>query len=41
VEYGDRGPHGWMPNGRDLFELFEEHLLKNTPKSEIISSRKH
>lgn len=34
VKYGDRAPHGWMPRGRELFELFEEYLLKYTPKGE-------
>ncbi len=37
VKYGDRAPHCWMPRGRELFTLFEEHLLKYTPEGENTS----
>ena len=38
VNYGDGAPHGWMPRGRELFELFEEHLLKYAPRGNSTSS---
>jgi len=37
VKYGDRGPHCWMPRGKELCELFEEHLLKYAPPGEETS----
>ncbi len=32
VKYGDGGGHCWMPRGKELFELFKEHITKNAEK---------
>ncbi len=37
VKYGDRDGHCWMPRGKELFELFEEHIIKYTPDGENTS----
>jgi len=37
VKYGDRGGHCWMPRGEELFELFEEHIIKYAPDGEDTS----
>lgn len=37
IKYGDRRPHCWMPRGKELLELFEEHLLKYAPPGKEIS----
>lgn len=31
VKYGDGKPHGWGPTGKELIELFAEHVRRNSP----------
>ena len=33
VEYGDRKGHCWGPAGAQLFKLFKEHIIKNSPST--------
>jgi hypothetical protein len=33
VSYGDRKPHCWGPRGLNLFSLFKDHIIKNSPKN--------
>ncbi len=28
IEYGDRQPHCWGPRGKDLYDLFSEHIMQ-------------
>ena len=41
VEYGRGEGHCWMPRGKQLFELFEEHITKYAPEGEDTSKWKY
>lgn len=34
IEYGDRKPHCWGPESKELMKLFETHIKKNAPAGE-------
>jgi len=37
VKYGDREPHCWGPDRKELLKLFKKHIINNAPDEEIHS----